>query len=192
MSMIWNAVSLRDCDPQPWKNGTGTTRELLAWPQNQKLQDWQIRLSVANIDGEATFSKFPGVERWFSVLQGRGVILSINDTAHAITPSSAALRFNGDENVHAKPLNCSASATVDFNLMLKNLKGFMQKVETVFNGPVAASRFIAIYSHDHSVTLSVDESAFNLHPQSLGWAITEKPISLTATGKTFHYVEVAL
>ena len=54
-------------EPQRWRNGAGFTRELLAWPS---AGDWQLRISVADIDADAGFSVFPGVERWFSVVEG--------------------------------------------------------------------------------------------------------------------------
>ena len=37
--MSWNLVRLADLAPQPWKNGGGTTRELLAWPLYHARQD---------------------------------------------------------------------------------------------------------------------------------------------------------
>ena len=58
--------------PQPWRNGGGVTRELLAWPDGG---DWRVRVSVADIDADGPFSAFPGVERWFAVLEGAGVAL---------------------------------------------------------------------------------------------------------------------
>jgi environmental stress-induced protein Ves len=41
----------------PWKNGGGVTRELLAWPGGG---DWQVRISVAEIEADGPFSSFPG------------------------------------------------------------------------------------------------------------------------------------
>jgi hypothetical protein len=35
--MSWHTVHLADVPPSPWKNGGGTTRELLAWPSAQGL-----------------------------------------------------------------------------------------------------------------------------------------------------------
>ena len=38
--MDLHLVRLQDCPAQPWRNGGGLTRELLAWPQGQA---WQQR-----------------------------------------------------------------------------------------------------------------------------------------------------
>ena len=63
--MSWNAVRLDQVTAQPWRNGGGLTRELLAWPGGE---DWRLRLSVAQVTQDGPFSQFGGVQRWFSVL----------------------------------------------------------------------------------------------------------------------------
>jgi environmental stress-induced protein Ves len=50
-------VRLADCPFVPWRNGGGRTRELLAWPS---AEDWQLRVSVAEIEADGPFSAFPG------------------------------------------------------------------------------------------------------------------------------------
>ena len=46
------------------------TRELLAEP----APNWRWRISVADIQGSGAFSAYPGVSRWFAVVQGAGVV----------------------------------------------------------------------------------------------------------------------
>ena len=58
----------------PWRNGGGVTRELLTWPPLSG-DDWAVRVSVATIDKDGPFSAFPGIQRWFAVLDGAGVQL---------------------------------------------------------------------------------------------------------------------
>ena len=63
---------------QPWRNGGGQTRELLVWPthlDHPYRQNWQLRISRADIASNGPFSRFDGVERWFVVLSGQGVLL---------------------------------------------------------------------------------------------------------------------
>ncbi len=38
--------------PQPWRNGGGQTRELLAWPTGA---DWKLRISRADIESDGRF-----------------------------------------------------------------------------------------------------------------------------------------
>ncbi len=100
--------------PQPWRNGGGQTRELLAWPN---AQSWQVRISLADIAQDGAFSAFPGVQRWFGVVQGAGVALQFADRQVTQTLADSALQFDGA----AAPF-CSllSGATQDMNLMLRS------------------------------------------------------------------------
>jgi len=86
-------VRLADVAAQPWRNGGGVTRELLAWPQPA---DWQLRVSVATIESDGPFSPFPGVDRWFAVIEGAGVELAWASGAKALRPGDPPLRFAGE------------------------------------------------------------------------------------------------
>lgn len=108
---------------QPWRNGGGMTRELLAAPDPQ---NWQYRISVADISGGGAFSSYPGVERWFAVLEGEGVHLQIDGSSHCQRPHDDALRFDGAAQIHCQLLG---GATCDLNLMLRNVCGRMQRAD---------------------------------------------------------------
>jgi uncharacterized protein len=56
-------VRTADVPAQPWRNGGGVTRTLLARPRGDA---WQVRVSVADVAVNGPFSRFPGVERWFA------------------------------------------------------------------------------------------------------------------------------
>jgi uncharacterized protein len=109
-----------EATPQRWRNGGGSTRELLAWPA---ASDWQVRVSVADIETDGPFSAYPGVERWFTVLQGAGVELTIDGTSHRLNRGDAPLQFAG-----AAPANCRLidGPTRDLNLMLRRASGSLQ------------------------------------------------------------------
>ena len=111
--MSWNVVSLADVAATRWRNGGGVTRELVAWPSQD---DWQWRMSVAEIEASGPFSRFEGVQRWFAVLNGAGVALDIDGERHILTTESAPLAFDG-----AAPTDCQLlnGATQDFNLMVR-------------------------------------------------------------------------
>ena len=72
------AVHLADVKPLPWRNGGGFSRDLLAWPSRR---DWQLRISVAEVARSGPFSAYPGVDRWFAVAQGAGVVLHFDGAA---------------------------------------------------------------------------------------------------------------
>ena len=77
--MTWNLVSLQAQPEQPWRNGGGMTRELLAFPAPAQ---WTVRISVADIQTSGPFSRFDGIERWFAVLDGDGVVLRSEFATH--------------------------------------------------------------------------------------------------------------
>jgi environmental stress-induced protein Ves len=97
---------------QPWKNGGGATRELLAWPTPK---DWWLRISVAEIERDGPFSAYPGVDRWFGVLLGDGVRLRWSgEQTQAVRAGDDLLHFDGAEPPEARLLG---GATRDLNVM---------------------------------------------------------------------------
>ena len=117
-----SAVSVRadDLPPQPWKNGLGTTRELVAWP---RADAWQVRVSVADIAADAPFSAYPGVNRWFAVLKGAGVELTVGGTPRRVTRNDAPLAFDGGEPVGCRLID---GPTHDLNVMLRAADGRLE------------------------------------------------------------------
>lgn len=109
--MTLHTRELRHCPPQPWRNGGGLTRELLAWPQ---ADGWQLRVSVARIERDGPFSAFAGVQRCFAVLRGAGVRLQLPGGAITLTPADEALLFDGTA---APGCTLVDGATDDLNLM---------------------------------------------------------------------------
>ncbi|HXF47240.1 MAG TPA: HutD family protein [Burkholderiaceae bacterium] len=117
---MYRLVRTIDARPRPWRNGGGLTRELLALPA---ADDWRVRVSVAAIERDGPFSAFPGVERWFAVLDGAGVELTIDGRAYRLLRGDAPLSFSGAAETHCRLL---AGPTQDLNLMLRGVRGAMQ------------------------------------------------------------------
>ena len=115
-------VRLADAPRQRWRNGGGWTRELLAWPGPDH---WRARVSVADIESDGPFSGFPGVTRFFCVLQGAGVELTIDGQATRVTPTDAAVRFPGEANTTCR---MQGGPTRDLNLMVRGPGGAMERV----------------------------------------------------------------
>src|SRR6478735_4142561 len=92
---------------QPWRNGGGVTRPLLVRPRGD---EWQVRVSVADVSVNGPFSRFPGVQRWFAVLVDAG---------------SDAFSFRGDVAVRCRLVG---GPTRDLNLMLHGVPGSMRRV----------------------------------------------------------------
>ena len=109
--------------PRPWRNGGGQTRELLLWPEN--TNSWHLRISLADVTRSGPFSLYPGVQRWFKVIEGNGVALRIIDQEYRLNAHSEPLQFCGETPVHCDPLD---GPTSDLNLMVCGGVGHMQHV----------------------------------------------------------------
>lgn len=95
-----------------WRNGLGWTREILRVPDNEH---WQLRLSIAEIEQDAAFSAFPGIERELVLLRGEGLRLRFSDgMLHTLMPPHERLRFAGEAQVSGELVD---GVTHDFNLM---------------------------------------------------------------------------
>ena len=101
--------------PAPWKNGGGVTRELLRLPASG--DDWTLRISVADIGADGPFSPFPGITRWFAVLDGVGVRLAFADRTLNVGPGDAPLRFEGADAPDCTLLD---GPTRDLNVMVRH------------------------------------------------------------------------
>ena len=102
----------------PWKNGGGTTQEVVCWPQGAGLDSFQWRISIAQIASNGPFSAFAGIDRTITLLQGDGVQLRAADGSvdHALNQPLAPFAFSGDV-----ALDCSllGGASQDFNVMVR-------------------------------------------------------------------------
>ncbi|KAB7771975.1 HutD/Ves family protein [Xanthomonas maliensis] len=95
-----------------WRNQLGWTREIL---RVGDPQDWLLRLSIAEVEQDAAFSAFPGIERELVLLRGNGMRLAFDDGRVVdLLPPHQRIRFAGEQGVQASLLD---GPTQDFNLM---------------------------------------------------------------------------
>jgi uncharacterized protein len=107
-------VDASTATPVPWKNGGGTTRELLRLPASGG--DWTLRISLADIAADGPFSPFPGITRWFAVVEGAGVRLSFSERTLNILSGDSPLRFDGADAPGCTLLD---GPTRDLNVMVR-------------------------------------------------------------------------
>jgi uncharacterized protein len=108
-------ISLAAAKEQVWRNGGGTTRELLAWNQPGS-NDWEYRISVAEVHAAGPFSYFEHTQRHFCVLSGHGVDLHIDGAQHRVTKFSDAISFSGEAKVNCTLID---GPTSDLNFMVR-------------------------------------------------------------------------
>lgn len=107
---------LRAIAPQPWKNGAGLTREIAFGGASNTAFDW--RLSVAEVERDAPFSAFPGIDRCIVLLRGAGMRLRSPDGRidHALTEALVPFAFPGEVPPSAALVD---GASHDFNVMTR-------------------------------------------------------------------------
>lgn len=94
-----------------WKNGFGWTKEILRFPEATEQWDW--RLSIAEVDKAGPFSAFPGCDRELVLLSGAGMRLRFDDGESVeLLPPHGRCRFAGERALSAELIE---GPTQDFN-----------------------------------------------------------------------------
>lgn len=183
-----HTVRLQDAPTQPWRNGGGTTRELLAWPSDAQAGAWQVRVSVADITRDGPFSPFPGVHRAFAVLEGAGVELDFAATAnrspaglHAapheagagvrcLAAGEDAITFDGAQ---APGCRLIAGLTRDLNLMVRSHVGQARMTwATPGQSAVSQGPWRGLYTHG-GARLDTAAGPVALPAATLAWSDAE-------------------
>jgi environmental stress-induced protein Ves len=111
-------VPADDYRRERWANGTGWTRVICACrlaDGDIEAPQWDWRLSIAEIEADAPFSRFPGTGREQVLLSGNGLRLRFADgEARELQPPHQRLRFDGDRACTGEPVDGRVEA---FNLM---------------------------------------------------------------------------
>jgi environmental stress-induced protein Ves len=114
MSMLIPFASLA---PVPWKNGGGSTTEIVIEPPGAQFDDFDWRISLATITQDGPFSLFPGVDRTLALVEGPGLVLDIDDSRRfALGGDDTVLEFPGEAAINA---TLNGDATIDFNVMTR-------------------------------------------------------------------------
>ena len=101
----------------PWKDGGGETVEIALSPPGAALDAFDWRVSMATVASDGPFSRFPGIDRTLTVLEGRGLALAVaGRPPAALTPSSPPFGFPGDAATSATLLD---GPVVDLNVMTR-------------------------------------------------------------------------
>jgi environmental stress-induced protein Ves len=97
-----------------WKNGLGWTTEIAVEPPEG---EWNWRISIATVDADSEFSRFPGVDRSLLVLEGAGMVLDVEGQGtFTLLAEGPPLSFSGDVATSSRLL---AGPTRDFNVMTR-------------------------------------------------------------------------
>ncbi|HEX7759897.1 MAG TPA: HutD family protein [Caulobacteraceae bacterium] len=102
---------------QRWKNGGGSTTQIVSYPSDASLDDFDWRVSMARMETDGPFSLFPGIDRTLAILQGDGVVLDIDGAGEiTITQLTPPASFPGDRPTQARLLG---GPITDLNVMTR-------------------------------------------------------------------------
>jgi len=102
----------------PWKNGLGTTTEILADPPGALTRGERFlwRVSLADVTANGPFSAFPGYDRTILVAEGAGMALDFDTAPPALVAERfVPLDFKGEWTTSCRLLN---GPIRDFNVMV--------------------------------------------------------------------------
>ncbi len=98
----------------PWKNGGGVTREIAAWPPEAGLDEFDWRISMAEVREPGAFSLFPDVDRCLTVIEGYLRLTFDDERSVSLDPRSEPWAFPGDRACHGQPID---GPVLDLNVM---------------------------------------------------------------------------
>ena len=117
--MILTQLGRGDYRRMRWKNGLGWTTELALRPAGSALDDasFDWRLSLAEVDADCEFSRFPGYDRTIMLLSGDGMELRFGGADAALLQSRGQARdFAGESGAQCRLLRGPCR---DFNVMVR-------------------------------------------------------------------------
>ncbi|MFE7174089.1 HutD family protein [Streptomyces sp. NPDC057616] len=100
----------------PWKNGGGLTREVASAPSRAGMSDFAWRVSLADVAEAGPFSRFEGVDRIITLVDGPGMVLTVDGTAHTVAEPYVPFPFSGEATTDCRLLG---GGLVDFNVMVR-------------------------------------------------------------------------
>ena len=175
----------------PWKNGQGETIEMLINPGGS-LENFDWRLSMANVVEDGAFSNFSGYTRNLILIAGDGINLQHNDNKiDRLTRLLDISTFDGGDKTVG---NLQSNEITDFNIITRTER-ITTKVKCypqAKNQDLGTSQLCFIYSlfKDALLTINNDKTVVTLPAQHL-MQITDLPENYaTLTGD--HLIVVYL
>jgi environmental stress-induced protein Ves len=121
-----------DYPSRPWKNGGGTTRDILVAPAGASLQDFDWRLSLAQVERDGPFSRFENVDRTLVLLSGA---MTLHEPSRRIDlRRGEPHEFAGEVLIDA---SVSGGSSLDFNVMTRRDRAVHRVTNSLFSERVS-------------------------------------------------------
>ena len=142
-----------------WKNGAGFTLEI-ARSQGEADFDW--RISMADVTTTGPFSLFPNKQRIISVLDGKGMVLHVDDLPAKTLNQGDIFAFYGESQVQSELVD---GAIRDLNLIYDPAKfhaHFQWLNDTAEQVFISSADLIFIFNHVGETEVNVDDHSFRI------------------------------
>jgi environmental stress-induced protein Ves len=165
-----------------WKNGGGTTSQVAGAPEGAGMEDFDWRISVADVTSGGPFSTFAGVDRVIVLLDGESMELHVDDARHRLLPHRP-FAFAGEATTVC---TLPAGPTRDLNVMTRRAR-FRAAVEVralTIGSPatVDGGDPLILVTLSGSVDVSTPDGA-HAHLGPLDAAATADPAVVTVAGE---------
>lgn len=126
---------------QPWKNGGGVTYEIVRWPAD--ADDFDLRVSVADVERDGPFSTFPGYSR-HSILLGSAPLEFANGERAPMTMVGDGRTFDGATPISVR---LPSGPTRLLNILVRKSGPMVRTGTTIPSHPV---RFVFDLATQHA------------------------------------------
>ena len=141
------------------------------------MDDFYLRISVADVTSDGNFSRFDGVQRTLGILSGNGLVLTQDGQPLAtLSSNSPLLDFCGSSPIHAR---LQDGPVRDFNVMSRSDSCQHQTMRLSLHGRsglpaslpclvfVASGDAVSVSDGHHYEMLGCHDAAWLAQPQSL-------------------------
>ncbi|WP_213034071.1 HutD/Ves family protein [Acinetobacter pittii] len=142
-----------------WKNGAGFTLEI-ARSLGEADFDW--RISMADVTTSGPFSLFPNKQRIISVLDGKGMVLHVDDLPAKTLNQGDIFAFHGENQVQSELVD---GAIRDLNLIYDPAKfhaRFQWLNDAAEQAFISSADLIFIFNHVGETEVNVNNHSFQI------------------------------
>jgi len=150
------------CRTTPWKNGGGSTTEIVAETPGSSLDDFDWRISMARVAADGPFSEFAGIYRTLAVINGKGLMLTIGGNAPIrLERGSDPIGFAGDIPISAR---LTAGEITDLNVMTRRSRFShrLRRIGQPASCECGGEEIAVVLSLNGSTTLASDQDIATL------------------------------
>ena len=137
-------LTAADYKIMPWKNGGGTTTEIMVEPNGAATgYDW--RLSIADVAQSGPFSDFTGYDRAIMLVEGAGFTLTFDQApAQSLSRCFDPVRFDGGWQTDCTLID---GPVRDFNLIVRQGTPALLEMHRLVPGaePLAAAALMILH-----------------------------------------------